>query len=356
MNEAQSILPMWKGFNLVDFEDPAKLEPTSMDTTEDDFVWISDWGFDFIRLPMAYQQWINFDRSKPITKDDVYNINESALERVDRFIELGQKYSIHVSLNFHRAPGYCVNPGFQEPFNLWEDKEAQEAFCFHWGLFAKRYKNIPPADISFNLVNEPSLWDQSDPNGTRKAVPNLIYRSIMEEATKKIREFNANHLVICDGNNVGREVVPELMDLDVAQSCRSYLPVSLSHYDVPWTISEKAFPEPVWPGVKGDEYWDGGGYWDRPRLEQYYEPWINLARRGIGVHCGECGCYTRTPHTVFLSWFRDVLDILRSNGIGFALWNFRGSFGIMNSDRSDVSYEDWYGHKLDRKLLDLIRE
>jgi len=50
-----------------------------------------------------------------------------------------------------------------------------------------------------------------------------------------------------------------------------------------------------------------------------------------------------------------VVDILGSNDIGFALWNFRGDFGILNSGRVDVDYEDWHGHKLDRKLLDLIR-
>lgn len=74
----------------------------------------------------------------------------------------------------------------------------------------------------------------------------------------------------------------------------------------------------------------------------------------MGVHCGECGCWNKTPHDVFLAWFKDVLEILSENGIGFALWEFVGSFGILDSGREDVEYEDWYGHKLDRKLLDLL--
>jgi hypothetical protein len=40
--------------------------------------------------------------------------------------------------------------------------------------------------------------------------------------------------------------------------------------------------------------------------------------------------------------------------IGYALWNFKGDFGILNSNRDDVAYEDWRGHKLDRKMLDLL--
>jgi endoglucanase len=32
-----------------------------------------------------------------------------------------------------------------------------------------------------------------------------------------------------------------------------------------------------------------------------------------------------------------------------------GSFGIMDSGRKDVAYEDFHGHKLDRKMLDILQ-
>lgn len=73
------------------------------------------------------------------------------------------------------------------------------------------------------------------------------------------------------------------------------------------------------------------------------------------MHCGETGCYIHTPHRVFLSWFEDVLDILTGYDIGWALWNFRGDFGILDSKRKDVQYVDWYGHQLDQRLLDLLK-
>jgi endoglucanase len=43
-------------------------------------------------------------------------------------------------------------------------------------------------------------------------------------------------------------------------------------------------------------------------------------------------------------------------GLGWALWNLRGSFGILDSHRSDVDYEDFHGHKLDRKMLNVLLE
>ena len=37
------------------------------------------------------------------------------------------------------------------------------------------------------------------------------------------------------------------------------------------------------------------------------------------------------------------------------MWNFRGPFGILDSGRRDVQYEEFEGHKLDRKLLELLQ-
>ena len=348
---AQTKIPRWRGFNILDYFSPFASGRGINNTTEDDFRWMSDWGFDFVRLPMAYPRWIDYDRSQgDIRPDDVYKIRESSLEYIDRLVEMAGKYGLHVSLNFHRAPGYCVNAGFNEPFNLWKDQEALDAFCFHWGLWAKRYKDIPPSRISFDLVNEPSTReDMNNQHSPRGPVPGDIYRKIAEAAAKTIRQANPNHLIIADGNNVGNDVIPEIVDLGIAQSCRGYNPAYISHYKASWAFADvENLPDPLWPGKMGNEYWD------RARLEKYYEPWFELARKGTGVHCGECGCWIRTPHKVFLAWFGDVLDILTQNGIGYALWNFRGEFGILDSGREDVEYEDWHGHKLDRKLLELL--
>jgi aryl-phospho-beta-D-glucosidase BglC (GH1 family) len=311
---------------------------------------MSDWGFNFVRIPMAYSRWISFDRSIPITPDDMYKIDESVVDAVCELAAMGHKYAMHVSLNLHRAPGYCVNAGFQEPFDLWRDQAALDAFCFHWEMWAKRFKGISSEKISFDLVNEPSVReDMNDQHSGRTAVPGPVYRRVVEAAAKVIRTVNPNHLIIADGNNVGNQVTPEIMDLNIVQSCRGYFPAIISHYKAHWVYkTSDNLPIPVWPGKIGEEEWG------RSRLEQYYAPWIDLAKQGIGVHCGECGCWKKTPHGVFLAWFGDVLDILTDHGIGYAIWNFRGDFGVLDSGREDVAYEDWHGHKLDRKMLDLM--
>jgi hypothetical protein len=310
-----------------------------------------DWGFDFVRLPMAYPRYVEFDRSKHISPEEVCKINDQEVDRIEACVRKAQQHGLHVSLNLHRAPGYCINAGFYEPYNLWKDKEAQEAFFFHWGMWGKRFKDEPSSKISFDLLNEPALRsDMNDQHASNSPVPGELYRAVAKGATEAIRAANPGHLVIADGNRVGNLVTPELKDLNIAQSCRGYFPGLISHYKAPWANKDPEHcPTPVWPGTMNGEAYG------KPRLEEYYRPWIELAASGVGVHCGECGCWNKTPHSVFLAWFADVLDILTANRIGYALWNFRGDFGILDSRREDVEYQDWYGHKLDAKLLALLK-
>ena len=347
--DAKMKIPQWKGFNLLDFFSPNPMTQR-MKTTEEHFKWMRDWGFDFVRIPIAYPSYLDFDRSRNILPEEIYKISEQAVDTIDSIVSMAHKHKMHVSLNLHRAPGYCVNAGFDEPYNLWRDQAALDAFCFHWNMWAKRYKNVSRKKISFDLLNEPSMReDMNDQHSKRSAVPGESYRKLALAAAEAIRKENPKHLIIADGNNVGNSVIPEIMDLNIAQSCRGYYPGAISHYKAPWANKDvDNLPEPKWPGKVGDKDFN------RAMLETYYQPWIELANGGVGVHCGECGCWNKTPHDVFLSWFGDVLDILGDHKIGFALWEFIGDFGLLDSRREDVQYENWYGHKLDKKLLDLL--
>jgi endoglucanase len=344
-------LPRWKGFNLLDFFSPVPpRSPERGRTTEDDFRWMRDWGFDFVRIPMAYPRYLAIDRSRDITAAEACNYDNKVIEEVDNLIMMANKHDLHVSLNLHRGPGYCINAGFHEPFNLWKDEAAQLAFNRHWAMWAERYKGIPATRLSFDLLNEPAyIEDMNDQYASKGPVPGATYRKVAQGAVSAIRSFSPDRLIVADGNNGGSNVIPELKDLNIAQSCRAYYPHYVSHYQASWVWKDPSkAPTPVWPGVID------GRQFGRQQLEDFYKPWIELVESGTGVHCGEGGCYNKTPHPVFLAWFEDILDILTTHSIGYALWNFRGDFGILDSGRTDIQYEDWHGHKLDRKLLNLL--
>jgi endoglucanase len=327
----QNFLPRWRGFNLLGVfhtRSEGRFD-------EDDFRWLAEWGFDFARLPMCYLLW-----TEP---GDPFRVREPVLVEIDRAVRLGERYGVHVCLNLHRAPGYSVNRERAEPFDLWHDERALEAFCFHWQLFAERYRAIPSQRLSFNLVNEP-------PAPVEGSMTRADHERVVRAAVQAIRRIDPERLIVADGLAYGNEPSPELADLGIAQSCRAYLPMGLTHYRADWVRSQ-GWPRPVWPGAL--HY---GQTWDRARLEQHYARWADLARQGVGVHCGEGGAFNRTPHPVFLAWLRDVLEILTAHGIGYALWNLRGAFGVLDSGREDVAYEEWHGHQLDRGLLELLQE
>ncbi|MCU0389813.1 MAG: cellulase family glycosylhydrolase [Thermoflexibacter sp.] len=343
-------LPKWKGFNVLDFfsPDPSKARKQ---TPEEYFKWMEDWGFDFVRIPMAYPVYLQFDRSRAIKVEEIRNFDSAMTDKIENLVYLAQKYNHHVSINLHRAPGYCINAGFVEPYNLWTNEQALSDFCYHWEFWAKRFQNMSAKKISFDLLNEPS-WreDMNDQLGSKTKVPTEMYRKLIVAAYKTIKGVNKKHLIIADGNNVGNDVITGIEDLEVGQSCRGYNPAIISHYKATWVYKDpESLPMPKWPGQVGNQTLS------REMLETAFKPWIELKNSGTGVHCGECGCFNLTPHDVFLAWFDDLLDILSKEGIGFALWEFDGAFGILNSNRKDVEYEDFYGQKLDRKLLKLLQ-
>ena len=464
-------LPLWRGFNLLE-----KFNGQNRRFVEDDFRWINEFGFNFVRLPMDYRAWI-------IDKD-WKKINEKTLEDIDEVIKFGEKYGVHININFHRAPGYTVaNP--PEEKNVWTDPEALEVCMLHWTTFAKRYKGVSNRLVSFNLFNEPA--------SVAAVFPQCV--AAHKAIIKAIREVDANRLIICDGYEWGSKPFFDLADQKIAQATRGYAPSEISHYKASW-VNSANFPEPAWPIVTGNGLFctpgkggmedrfkkpmqiegtfasatklrmrvgtvsnntslvveaDGkiifrhdfkpgpgegewkeavfkrewnvyqniydknyeatipagtkqvciraeGGDWltlselslnggkgealvrltagwnqeptqfrytgtellggevkDKSWLRNNLQPWKELQAKGCGVMVGEFGAFQHTPHDIVLRWLGDMLANWKEAGWGYALWNFRGSFGIMDSGRQDVDYEEFHGHKLDRKMLQLLQ-
>jgi endoglucanase len=329
--------PGYRGFNL---PDKTNARNPQEQYREEDFEIMVDLGFDFARIPLSYWNWAS--------KDDWYTINEKVLKTIDEVVDFGKKYNVHINLNLHRIPGYCINDRDQEPVDLFDDtpenmQKALDAAIFHWKLFARRYKGIPNDKLSFDLINEPPQMEDE----TR-------YIEIVRSLINGIREEDPERLIVADGKNVGRDPVMGLAGMGIIQSTRGYDPVSVSHFKAAWVPKNafQTFAVPTWP-LTGDN----GKIWDKAVLKELLiDTWKPLIDKGIQVHVGEWGCYNKTPHDVTLAWMRDLLSLWKDAEWGYALWNLRGPFGILDSERSDVQYESYKGHKLDRKMLELLKE
>ncbi len=396
----------------------------------------------------------------------------------------------HICLNFHRAPGYSVNAERQEPFNLWKDADALAAFCYHWEAFTRRYRGIPSARLSFNLVNEPGNVSAAD------------YVKAVLPAIHAIREVSPDRIIISDAVDYGNGRIDQILTYNVVISPHFYNPMQITHYKAEWVDGADKWPEPTWPPTLVSNYfygygkspWNtplvikghfdagtvmtlhvlqvsaradfrvytgkemlfrkdfmpgpGTGEWkeviyrpewniyqniydrdysftlekdvdelsfrvydgdwmtwtelrftppagsqaveviiqpgiadwgvpqatfqleadgslllvaapkgfeDKYRLNGFLQQWVDLKLSGVPVHVGEWGVYNKTPHDVTLAFMENRLLAMKSAGLGWALWNFRGSFGILDSGRKDVKYENYRGHKLDRAMLELLQ-
>lgn len=469
-------LPRWRGFNLLN----KFMQPHQRAFEEKDFRLIREWGFNVVRLPMDYRCWIS--------NGDWRSFDEATLKDIDQAVAWGRQHGIHVMLNFHRAPGYTVaKPA--EKLDIFKDAEALEVCCLHWRTFARRYKGIPNANLTFDLMNEPANIDSAS------------YARVAKALVAAIHAEDPERVVVSDGLDWGNKPCHELAGL-VAQATRGYQPMGISHFRASWIGGHDTMPLPMWPWVKGDgmlggpgkkdiqgplrldgpfpaaarlrlkvgtvsdkahlivkaddtTVWEhdfingpGAGEWktvvhkpewkiyqnvydrdytctipantkavtisnttgdwmqltelgiqdeggagreaavtlgsnwknppkalriarphgawavtggtesqDRAWLKEHcIKPWKELEAKGVGVIVGEWGAYNKTPHDVALRWMEDCLANYQEAGWGWILWEFRGSFGILDSKREDVKYEDCNGMKLDRKMLELLQK
>jgi len=320
------------GFNMLWMFSYHGQEPKQADAKQLDF--IADRGFNFIRVPTDYNFW---------TKDfDYLHPDEKVFENIDSYFEECKKRNLHMCLNFHRAPGYCINANDREKHNLWKDEEALEAFIYLWEYFAKKYKGVPPGELSFDLLNEP-------PSVGQYGFTRENHERVMRKTIKAIRDIDPEREIVLDGISGGWEAIPELADAGVIHSGRGYAPFEVSHYKATWCGDIK-WPEPVYPGkIRGEQ-------WDKEKLREIYEPWVEVEKRGVEVHIGEFGCFNKTPNDITLRWLGDLMEVFKENGWGYSMWNFEGSFGIVNHGRPGAVYTDIDGFAVDKALLDIMLE
>ena len=339
----QQVIPRYRGFNLLGMFCSLESQYNSGRAPgyfiEEDFKMMAEWGFDYARLPLSYRVWSSVENP--------FKIDFDKLAPLDTALEYGEKYNIHITVSMHRIPGYCINGDepVPEPYKLFEmNKDAYNAAEFQWRTLAERYKNMPNDRLDFDLINEPT-------EGDRQA-------EVHRRLTEAIREISPERTITINGTCGGKIVPLESMHIDhenIIYSLRGYEPHTLTHYGI--RDSAVGQPKPIWPGSVQNDIAYANIIWDRKKMDQYHDIWAaasNVYNRGI--ICNELGCFNKTPHDVVLAWYEDELASLKERNIGFGVWNLRGRFGILDSEREDVDYVNHNGYKLDKKLLELLQK
>ncbi len=183
-------------------EKTAEIEKAFMDNfiTEDDIAQIEKLGFNCVRVPFWYRNFMNEDGTW-LTSD--HNDNPG-FKRIDWLIDTCAEYGIYIILDMHGAPGGQSknhSTGKAGRNELYEVNGKMETCVELWTTIAERYKDNEVIAV-YDLLNEPQnnggysgdySWEAGTPEAA--AQTNKAYDILY----KAIREVDENHIISFEG-------------------------------------------------------------------------------------------------------------------------------------------------------------
>src|SRR5208282_3713919 len=86
----------------------------------------------------------------------------------------------------------------------------------------------------------------------------------------------------------------------------------------------------------------GREHWDAARIEEEMQQAAEWAgRRGVPLICNEFGVFREfADPRDRAAWLRDVRTALEKRGIGWAMWEYHGGFGVVTSENGAIATPD----------------
>lgn len=183
-------------------EKTAELVKTYEDNfiTEDDIAQIEKLGFNCVRVPFWYRNFMTEDLE---WLAENHNDN-SGFQKLDWIISTCEKYGIYVILDLHGAPGgqsknHCTGKAGRN--ELYENEDMMNATVELWSAIAERYKDNKTV-AAYDLLNEPQnnsgydsdySWEAESEEAVKRT--NEAYDTLY----KVIREIDKNHIISFEG-------------------------------------------------------------------------------------------------------------------------------------------------------------
>ncbi len=158
--------------------------------TEADFQLIKDIGFNTIRLPMYYRNFME-------GADDALTMRDDAFEKLDYFLELAKKYELKVIIDMHGVVG--GQSGFEHcgtrDMEFWQNETYINSMCDLWRNIATYYieerPDLASTILAYDLVNEPTKRTEI---GTGP-----LQWKVMDRMYDAIREVDKHHVISIEG-------------------------------------------------------------------------------------------------------------------------------------------------------------
>jgi endoglucanase len=221
-----------------------------------------------------------------------------------------------------------------------KEDEFVERFADLWRTVAKHYATWDPERVFFEILNEPEFKD--------------AYRWYGVEAklAAAIRGAAPQHTIIAAGAHWDDDddlvFLEPLADANVIYAFHFYEPHLFTHQGATWStyywhllrgLSYPSTPEnAAQVAATLPEAVDrlqviryGQDHWDAPRIEADINQAAEWGRRHkVPLICNEFGVYRKYANPQDrAAWIKDVRTSLEREGIGWAMWDYSGSFGLV---------------------------
>ena len=303
--------------------------------TSADFDAIQDMGFRHVRLPVEPRPLFDSEDPESLPDDYLAHLDWAIQEFLDR--DIAVIVEIHTSGEF---------------LDRLEDDDAHvENVAAFWRGFAAHLSQYDPGWLFLELLNEPRVSSADRWNW------------VVRELASAAREGAPEHTIIVCGHDWSNDLrLMELEPLDdpnLVYNFQFYTPHNFTHQGATWgadfwpELHHMPFPsnpDNIQDALEAteDEFAQsvirnyGEERWDEERLrERIAEVAAWAEEHGLRLTCNEFGIYhARVPREDGLRWLAAVREAFEDHGIGWAMWDYRGGFRVVERENGTVSPDE----------------
>lgn len=288
-----------------------------------DAAWLAGLGLDHLRLPVDEEQLFD-EAGKP--EAESFDLLNKALDWCDEF-------SMRAVVDLHILRSHHFNAK-EKP--LWTEAAAQERFFECWRQISKQIGSRSPLKVAYELMNEPVADDHE------------LWNGLVAKCAGVVRELEPERRLVIGSNRWQAYDTMDVLRVPAGDPCiilsfHYYHPMVLTHYNASWTkVGEykgpvnypgrlvpeadlAAAPEDLRRAMSPERI-----VFDRSTIASMIaKPLARSKQLGLPLYCGEWGVIDRAPMEPRVRWYADVRSVLEENHIGWATWDFKGSFGLL---------------------------
>lgn len=294
--------------------------------TEKDMAFIAESGFDHIRIPVDEAELWDYNNDK--FKD--------AFTLLHKTLEWCKQYHLRAIVDLHILRSHNFTARDQP---LWDNNNAQARFLQCWQELSAELKKYPNNLVAYELLNEPVA------DSARQ------WNDLLAAAIQQIRQQEPNRVIIVGSNQFeSYSSFPQLKIPDrekrVILSFHYYNPFYFTHYQASGT-RHKDYSGPVhYPGstITSKELNEQPATirnllagstqeYNEDVIQEQMDIPVKVAKKlKLTLYCGEWGCINTVSRKDRLRWYKDMREVLEKNNIAWAIWDYKGIYGIVNDN------------------------